>query len=67
MKTAQTYTAADAYQAHHASGKASAQCARILAFFHTRGGSHEDANLVTACFKCNRSKRAKLVEEWRAA
>lgn len=31
----------------------------------SRGGSHEDSNLVTACFKCNRSKRDKLIEEWR--
>lgn len=23
-------------------------------------------NLVTACFNCNRSKRDKLVSEWRA-
>lgn len=29
-----------------------------------RGGSHQDENLVTACFKCNRSKRDKLVSEW---
>lgn len=29
-----------------------------------RGGGHEHANLVTACFACNRSKRDKLVEEW---
>jgi hypothetical protein len=28
------------------------------------GGSHEDSNLVTACFDCNRSKRAKTVAEW---
>ena len=32
-----------------------------------RGGSHQDENLVTACFKCNRSKRDKLVPEWRGA
>jgi hypothetical protein len=32
----------------------------------SRGGSHTDDNLVTACFKCNRSKRDKLVHEWRA-
>ncbi len=32
-----------------------------------RGGAHDDDNLVTACFKCNRSKRDKLVDEWRAA
>ena len=31
----------------------------------SRGGSHEPDNLVTACFRCNRSKRDKLVEEWR--
>lgn len=33
----------------------------------SRGGSHEDSNLVTACFSCNRSKRDKLVSEWKAA
>ena len=33
----------------------------------SRGGCHEDHNLVTACFKCNRSKRDKLVSEWRRA
>lgn len=31
-----------------------------------RGGLHDDDNLVTACFACNRSKRDKLVAEWRA-
>ncbi len=31
-----------------------------------RGGSHEEDNLVTACFKCNRSKRDKLISEWRS-
>jgi hypothetical protein len=30
----------------------------------SRGGSHQDDNLVAACFKCNRSKRDKLIEEW---
>ena len=30
----------------------------------SRGGTHEDSNLTTACFKCNRSKRAKTLEEW---
>lgn len=30
----------------------------------SRGGSNEDRNLVTACFSCNRSKRAKLLSEW---
>lgn len=32
-----------------------------------RGGCHDDVNLVTACFICNRSKRDKLVSEWRRA
>lgn len=32
-----------------------------------RGGSFLDENLTTACFTCNRSKRDKLVSEWRAA
>lgn len=33
----------------------------------SRGGSNDKSNLVTACRRCNRSKRAKLVSEWRAA
>lgn len=32
-----------------------------------RGGKHDDSNLVTACRKCNRSKRDKLLSEWRKA
>ena len=32
----------------------------------SRGGSNDDDNLATACFDCNRSKRNKTVEEWRA-
>ena len=31
----------------------------------SRGGSHDDSNLVTACVGCNRSKRAKTVAEWK--
>lgn len=31
----------------------------------SRGGSHDPSNLATACFTCNRSKRDKLLEEWR--
>lgn len=30
----------------------------------SRGGSNSDTNLLTACLKCNRSKRAKTLEEW---
>lgn len=30
----------------------------------SRGGSHDEDNLTTACFTCNRSKRDKLPEEW---
>jgi 5-methylcytosine-specific restriction endonuclease McrA len=30
-----------------------------------RGGSHDDDNLNTACFQCNRSKRDKTLAEWR--
>ena len=30
-----------------------------------KGGNHEDENLTTSCFPCNRSKRDKTVEEWR--
>lgn len=29
-----------------------------------RGGGHDDANLTTACFPCNRSKRDKMLGEW---
>lgn len=31
----------------------------------SRGGTNHDENLTTACFKCNRSKRNKLMKEWR--
>ena len=31
---------------------------------HSRGGPDHEDNLVTACFKCNRSKRDKTLEEW---
>lgn len=30
----------------------------------SKGGSHDDANLVTACYGCNRSKGSKLMSEW---
>ena len=33
----------------------------------SRGGGHEDENLTTACRECNRSKRDKLITEWRPA
>lgn len=33
----------------------------------SRGGSNDDDNLATACRTCDRSKRDKTVEEWRAA
>lgn len=33
----------------------------------SRGGDHELSNLATSCFKCNRSKAAKTVDEWRGA
>lgn len=33
----------------------------------SRGGSHDDENLTTACRPCNRAKRNKTVSEWRAA
>lgn len=32
-----------------------------------RGGNHDDGNLVTACFACNRSKHAKTLEQWGGA
>lgn len=30
-----------------------------------RRGSHEYGNLATACYACNRAKRAKLLNEWK--
>lgn len=33
----------------------------------SRGGANDHDNLITACFRCNRSKGAKTPEEWRAA
>ena len=41
------------------------ECDHVLPV--ARGGGHCDDNLATACFDCNRSKSAKLVEEWRSA
>lgn len=32
-----------------------------------RGGGHDDSNLTTACRPCNRSKRDKLLTQWRPA
>lgn len=32
----------------------------------SKGGTNEMGNLVTACAKCNKSKRSKLISEWRA-
>lgn len=32
-----------------------------------KGGGHSDSNLATACRPCNRSKRDKLISEWRPA
>ena len=32
-----------------------------------KGGGHEDDNLTTACFACNRSNRDKTINEWRPA
>lgn len=31
----------------------------------SKGGKHVASNLATACFRCNRSKRAKTLTEWR--
>ena len=30
-----------------------------------RGGTHDDANLVTACYSCNKTKRYMTLEEYR--
>ena len=30
----------------------------------SRGGGHDESNLVTSCISCNRSKRDKLPSEW---
>jgi hypothetical protein len=29
-----------------------------------KGGNHDEGNLATACFVCNRSKGGKLISEW---
>lgn len=39
------------------------ECDHIIP--RSRGGTDEKTNLTTACKPCNRSKRAKLVSEWR--
>lgn len=39
------------------------ECDHILPV--SRGGGHGLDNLATSCFACNRSKRAKTLEEWK--
>lgn len=39
------------------------ECDHVLPV--SKGGSHAEDNLVTACFACNRSKHDKLIGEWR--
>jgi hypothetical protein len=61
-----TFAVYCAYQTGLCSGAERAlaqECDHILPI--TRGGDSEEANLVTACHVCNRSKRAKLIEEWK--
>lgn len=41
------------------------ECDHVVAI--SRGGTTDLDNLKTACFGCNRSKRAKSLEEWRGA
>lgn len=48
MRIAQQFTACDAYAAHRASGKASAQQARILAFIEAHGGDWSIGELAHA-------------------
>lgn len=39
------------------------ECDHIIPI--SRGGNNNETNLVTACFVCNRSKRSKLLSEWK--
>jgi HNH endonuclease/Protein of unknown function (DUF1376) len=39
------------------------ECDHVLP--RSKGGKSHQENLVTACFKCNRSKGSKLIKEWR--
>jgi hypothetical protein len=48
MKIAQQITAADAYDAHRASGKAAAQRTRILEFIESRGGDWSIGEIAQA-------------------
>lgn len=41
------------------------ECDHVLPV--SRGGTNDRSNLTTACAPCNRSKKDKTVEEWRAA
>ena len=31
----------------------------------SKGGTNDETNLITACFKCNRAKHARTEEEWK--
>lgn len=39
------------------------ECDHVIAI--AKGGTNEEGNLVTACAACNKSKRDKMLEEWR--
>lgn len=55
----------DDYTCHYCGSRGvRLECDHVLPV--SRGGGHDLDNLVTACFACNRSKRAKTVEEWQA-
>lgn len=53
----------DAYTCQYCHTKGEAlECDHITPL--AKGGTNEPSNLVTACYRCNRSKRAKQIHEW---
>lgn len=55
----------DQFTCQYCGAKGRLECDHVIPV--SRGGSHDDANLVTACKKCNQSKKAKLLSEWSPA
>lgn len=53
----------DAFTCQYCGAKDSKlECDHVLPV--SKGGSDDFSNLVTACSRCNRSKRDKLLDEW---
>lgn len=61
-RTRQRVFERDGFACQYCGSKDNLECDHVVPL--SRGGSHEDDNLKTACRPCNRSKCAKTLEEF---